>query len=39
MEDLADLVRDHDDRQRSYVRKEQKAVLNRVLFLYGTSYS
>ena len=39
MEDLADLVRDHNERSRSYVRKEQKAVLNRVLFLYGTSYS
>ena len=39
MEDLADLVRDHDERARSYVRKDQKAVLNRVLFLYGTTYS
>ena len=39
MEDLADLVRDHDERARSYVRKEQKSVLNRVLFLYGTTYS
>ena len=39
MEDLADLVRDHDGRQRSYVKKEQKALLNRVIFLYGTSYS
>ena len=39
MEDLADLVRDHDERARSYVKKDQKAVLNRVLFLYGTSYS
>ena len=39
MEDLADLVRDHDERARSYVRKDQKAVLKRVLFLYGTTYS
>ena len=39
MEDLADLVRDHDERERSYQRKEDKAVLKRVIFLYGTSYS
>ena len=39
MEDLADLVLDHDTKSRSYVRKDQKAVLNRVLFLYGTAYS
>ena len=39
MEDLADLVKDHDERARSYVKKDQKSVLNRVLFLYGTSYS
>ena len=39
MEDLVDLIKDYDDRTRSYVRKEQKSVLSRVLFLYGTSYS
>ena len=39
MEDLVDLIRDYDEKSRSYVRKDQKAVLNRVLFLYGTSYS
>ena len=39
MEDLADLVKDHNLRTRSYDKKEQKAVLNRVIFLYGTSYS
>lgn len=39
MEDLVDLIKDHDQKARSYVRKEQKSVLNRVIFLYGTSYS
>ena len=39
MEDLADLIHDHDQKARSYNRKEQKAVLSRVIFLYGTSYS
>ena len=39
MEDLADLVQDYGQRARSYNRKDQKSVLNRVIFLYGTSYS
>lgn len=39
MEDLADLVIDYEQKQRSYNRKDQKAVMNRVIFLYGTSYS
>ncbi len=39
MEDLADLVKDYEEKQRSYDRKQQKSVMNRVIFLYGTSYS
>lgn len=39
IEDITDLIKDHDQKARSYNRKEQKSVLSRVLFLYGTSYS
>ena len=39
MEDLADLVKDYQDKSGGYQRKDDKAVLKRVLFLYGTSYS
>lgn len=39
MEDLADLVRDHDAKTRSFDRKSGRALLDRVIFLYGTSYS
>ena len=39
MEDLNDLVRDYNDKTGGYTRKDEKAMLSRVLFLYGTSYS
>jgi len=39
MEDLSDLVKDYQDKARGYEKKEDKAMLRRVLFLYGTSYS
>ena len=39
MEDLSDLVKDYQQRTGGFDRKGDKAVLKRVLFLYGTSYS
>ena len=33
------MVRDYNDKTGGYTRKEEKAILNRVIFLYGTSYS
>ena len=39
IEDLCDLVRDYDDCKNQYVRKSDTAVMKRVIFLYGTSYS
>ena len=39
LEDLNDLVKDYDAKTGGYIVKEEKAVLSRVLFLYGTSYS
>ena len=39
LEDLNDLVKDYNAKTGGYVVKEEKAVLSRVLFLYGTSYS
>ena len=39
LEDLNDLVRDHNEKSGGYDRKDEKATLNRVIFLYGTSYS
>ena len=39
MEDLSDLVKDYQMKTGGYHKKEDKAVLSRVLFLYGTSYS
>ena len=39
IEDLCDLVSDFENKKGGFDRKECKAVLSRVLFLYGTSYS
>ena len=39
IEDLLDLVADYDNQTGGYQPKSDTAVLKRVLFLYGTSYS
>lgn len=39
MEDLSDLIKDYQDKTGGFQRKDDKSVLKRVLFLYGTSYS
>jgi hypothetical protein len=39
IEDLCDLVTDYEDSKNQYVKKTDTAVLKRVIFLYGTSYS
>lgn len=39
LEDLIQLVKDYNTEVGSFVAKEEKAILKRVLFLYGTSYS
>ena len=36
---MVDLIRDYNQEVGGFVAKEEKAVLKRVLFLYGTSYS
>jgi hypothetical protein len=33
------LIKDYNSEVGSFVAKEEKAVLKRILFLYGTSYS
>ena len=39
LEDLIDLVNDYNNETGGFVVSQEKAVLKRVLFLYGTSYS
>lgn len=39
LEDLIDLVNDYNNETGGFVASQEKAVLKRVLFLYGTSYS
>lgn len=39
IEDLEDLVSDYDLMRGSWVKVNDEAVMKRVLFLYGTSYS
>lgn len=39
IEDLNDLVADYDHMKGSWIKPKDEAVMNRVLFLYGTSYS
>ena len=39
LEDLIDLVNDYNAETGGFIASQEKAVLKRVLFLYGTSYS
>jgi len=39
IEDLCDLVKDYEDCTNQYIRKTDTALMKRVIFLYGTTYS
>lgn len=39
LEDLLDIVNDYENCTNTYVRKSDTAVIKRVIFIYGTSYS
>lgn len=39
LEDISDLVNDFNNETNTFVASQERAVLKRVLFLYGTSYS